>query len=143
MQTFLPHQSFKFSAEVLDNKRLGKQRVENLQILKAIILPEYGWKNHPAVKMWKGYILAFSRYHNAICDEWTGRGFKDTCKEKFQKLLETPGWYSYGGNPSWIGDEEFHKSHKSNLTRKKPEHYSKFWNVPNDIDYVWPTNEQR
>jgi len=54
MQTFLPQISFKESAECLDNRRLGKQRVEAMQIMKALLLPEYGWKNHPAVKMWKG-----------------------------------------------------------------------------------------
>lgn len=36
MQTFLPYKSFEQSAACLDNKRLGKQRVEVLQILKAL-----------------------------------------------------------------------------------------------------------
>ncbi|MFN7881952.1 MAG: pyrimidine dimer DNA glycosylase/endonuclease V, partial [bacterium] len=33
MQTFLPSPSFAESARILDNKRLGKQRVECKQIL--------------------------------------------------------------------------------------------------------------
>ena len=33
MQIFLPYKSFKKSAEVLDYQRLGKQRVEALQII--------------------------------------------------------------------------------------------------------------
>lgn len=49
MQTFLPFPSFIESARVLDNKRLCKQRVECLQILKALHDPSYGWQNHPAV----------------------------------------------------------------------------------------------
>ena len=36
MQTFLPHRSFSKSAETLDYRRLGKQRVEAKQILEAI-----------------------------------------------------------------------------------------------------------
>ena len=36
MQTFLPFPDFKMSAQVLDYKRLGKQRVEALQILKTL-----------------------------------------------------------------------------------------------------------
>ena len=36
MQTFLPYPDFKKSASCLDYKRLGKQRVEGLQILNAI-----------------------------------------------------------------------------------------------------------
>lgn len=44
MQTFLPYPNFAASARVLDNRRLGKQRVECVQILKAI-QPGYatGW----------------------------------------------------------------------------------------------------
>ena len=49
MQTFLPYASFIKSAQCLDDKRLGKQRVECLQILKAIKDVNYGWRNHPAV----------------------------------------------------------------------------------------------
>jgi hypothetical protein len=39
MQTFLPLPDFIESAKVLDYKRLGKQRVEAWQILKAILNP--------------------------------------------------------------------------------------------------------
>src|SRR3954467_500955 len=54
MQTFLPVADFAGSARLLDTPRLGKQRVETLQILRAIELPDYGWANHPAVLMWRG-----------------------------------------------------------------------------------------
>ena len=37
MQTFLPHPNFAASAHVLDRQRLGKQRVENLQIMSALL----------------------------------------------------------------------------------------------------------
>ena len=36
MQTFLPYASFEESAKVLDRQRLGKQRVECLQIFNAL-----------------------------------------------------------------------------------------------------------
>ncbi len=36
MQTFLPYSDFRKSLESLDNKRLGKQRVEAYQIISAI-----------------------------------------------------------------------------------------------------------
>jgi len=35
MQTFLPYADFARCAEVLDPRRLGKQRVEALQIMRA------------------------------------------------------------------------------------------------------------
>ena len=37
MQTFLPYPDFKQSAACLDYRRLGKQRVEGVQILKKIL----------------------------------------------------------------------------------------------------------
>ncbi len=39
MQSFLPYQDFKASAECLDNKRLGKQRVECFQMLSVLVYP--------------------------------------------------------------------------------------------------------
>ena len=36
MQTFLPYSNFQKSAEVLDWRRLGKQRVEGMQIINTI-----------------------------------------------------------------------------------------------------------
>jgi hypothetical protein len=40
--------------------------------------------------------------------------------------------------PIWFGDKKFHDSHKSNLLRKNPIHYSKYkWNVPDNLPYVW------
>jgi hypothetical protein len=135
MQTFLPYSSFYQSAKCLDNKRLGKQRVECLQILKALNDSSYGWQNHPAVKMWRGYEQALGEYGVAICEEWISRGFKDTCKDKITELVNEaiPTYY-----PNFIGNEEFHNSHKSKLLNKKPEHYSQFgWQVPNNLEYVW------
>ena len=55
MQTFLPYPDFQKTAQCLDNKRLGKQRVEARQIISTLEGKSNGWRNHPAVKMWKGY----------------------------------------------------------------------------------------
>ena len=43
MQTFLPYESFEESASVLDWRRLGKQRVEGMQIINAISGVDYSW----------------------------------------------------------------------------------------------------
>ena len=109
MQTFLPYEDFKRSAEALDNKRLGKQRVEAMQIYKACVLDDYGWKNHPAVKMWVGYE-----------DMGLARVLPP-------RIL-----------PQWLGDEDLHSSHRSNLLRKDKDFYSKYnWSEPNDMPYYW------
>lgn len=149
MQTFLPHPNFPDSAAVLDNKRLGKQRVEVIQILNALTLPHYGWKNHPAVRMWLGYEFSLANYGLYICDEWIRRGFKDTCRGKIAQILDKEplsGLYTLRGDsrfsvPPWMGQHAVHASHRSNLLRKDPEHYGQFnWDEPPDLPYFWPVN---
>ncbi len=67
MQTFLPYPDFAESARVLDNKRLGKQRVEVLQILNVLTdSTRKGWRNHPAVAMWRCLCRKLSRT-NPFC----------------------------------------------------------------------------
>lgn len=131
MQTFLPYSDFTLTAKCLDNKRLGKQRVEAYQILKTLRGESKGWANHPAVKMWRGYESALALYMNACITEWIARGYKNTMK--IEAVSEPVAF------PPWLGDDSFHRSHQSNLVRKNAEHYSpKFPQVPNDLPYVWP-----
>lgn len=135
MQTFLPYSDFALSAEVLDYRRLGKQRVECKQLLNVILFPETakGWKNHPAAKMWRGYSGALASYGLVVCEEWIKRGYKDTLRDFF---LEFKLEYIA---PYWLGDEDFHSSHRSNLLRKDPTFYEKFgWKEPDDLPYIWP-----
>lgn len=158
MQTFLPYPDFFRSAEVLDVRRLGKQRVEALQLLNALS-PDYalrGWRNHPARIMWSGFPSALAFYGVVICRRWTGMGYRDTCREKLLNALAAMGGDSceerleqryrnaFSGKgrdflPPWLGDGSFHSSHRSNLLRKDPEWYGRFgWVEGPDLPYVWP-----
>ena len=132
MQTFLPYPSLQASVRCLDYRRLGKQRVEALQILNALIGKAKGWVNHPATRMWSGYEIALTHYKNLCIEEWERRGYKNTMKkDKLDDAMTLP---------SWLGTEEFHASHRSNLLRKDPEHYKQFgWSERSDLAYVWPT----
>jgi hypothetical protein len=47
MQTFLPYADFERSARSLDPRRLGKQRVECIQVVRGLTVPGYGWRHHP------------------------------------------------------------------------------------------------
>jgi hypothetical protein len=135
MQTFLPEVDFARSARALDRQRLGKQRVEVMQIAKALTAGG-GWANHPAVRMWRGYELALGRYGISICHEWLRRGYRDTC---LAKIVALTGADPSPPMPAWIGDEAFHLAHRSNLVRKNPDHYGRLWpGVPDDLPYVWP-----
>lgn len=80
MQTFLPYPDFKKSLQTLDYRRLGKQRIEAYQIIRAI---KYGggWSHHPAVKMWRGHINALKQYYNLSLDEWISRGYQNRMKK--------------------------------------------------------------
>ena len=62
MQTFLPYDDFVLSLDCLDYRRLGKQRVEAMQLLNAMKREKGGWINHPATKMWRGYEKALTEY---------------------------------------------------------------------------------
>ena len=148
MQTFLPDPDFELAARSLDAKRLGKQRVETIQVVRALTRPGYGWANHPAVLMWKGFEEALGRYGLTCCQVWTERGFGDTCALTITTDLRTAGVAAVrsqpeladaGALPPWLGDEAVHRSHRSALLRKDPEHYRElFPDVPDDLPYVWP-----
>ncbi len=89
MQTFLPYPDFTDSARALDLKRLGKQRVETIQVLRALTVPGYGWRRHPAAAMWAGYEEALVRYGLDICGVWTADGRADTCATTLLTDLRT------------------------------------------------------
>lgn len=146
MQTFLPYPSFARSAEVLDNKRLGKQRVEVLQILHSLTGRTSGWQYHPAVLMWEGYEHALCEYGIAVCEEWIyNRFFMDSCLAQIKRTQEILlDKREHLGMPPWLGDERLHASHQSNLVRKNPDHYSRlFPNIPPILAYYWPAPNRR
>lgn len=174
MQTFLPYSDYRLSAQALDQKRLGKQRVETLQILQVLLgerlitsdkklnpdgsvtkvprpkakwtrepLTAKGWRNHPAVLMWKGHELELLNYQRAICDEWTSRGYRDSCLEKSEFLVEPHRAKLSREIPQWLGREKFHLSHRSNLKRKDEGFYGALWpKVASNLPYEWPATSE-
>ena len=149
MQTFLPVPGFLDGARLLDSARLGKQRVETLQILRAIELPDYGWANHPAVLMWRGRTPALVAYGLAMVTAWQERGFADSTQAQIAEFApEVVGvpqdeLAAAGLLPSWLGDDALHRSHRSNLLVKDPDFYTArfadlFGPEPADLPYVWP-----
>ena len=148
VQTFLPYADFEQSARALDAKRLGKQRVEVIQVVRALTRPGYGWANHPAVLMWKRHEEALGRYGLTCCAVWNEAGFADTCAATIVADLAESGVATIrdeaelaaaGAMPSWLGDEAFHRSHRAALLRKDPDHYGRvFPDVDPDLPYVWP-----
>ena len=151
MQTFLPYPDFAASAAALDAKRLGKQRVETLQVVRALTRPTYGWKRHPAVRMWAGHAEGVAAYGMAVCLEWVARGGADTVAGTMGVDLAAAGLppvprtqhelARVAGLPAWIGDERVHVSHQAALVRKDPAFYGElFPGVDPELPYFWPVD---
>lgn len=153
MQTFLPYPEFMTSAVVLDDRRLGKQRVEALQILRALTREGYGWKHHPAVRMWAGHEEALACYAREICAEWVRRGYTDSCAASIDADLAAAGLPAPRSQPElaaarrlppWLGDDRLHGSHRAALVGKDPDHYRdrfgdvEFGDIDQDVPYFWP-----
>lgn len=143
MQTFLPYKKFRPSLESLDDKRLGKQRVETYQILNNLLgrpkkdgTPYKGWTNHPCCVMWRGYENALKEYLNVSIDVWKERGKNNTMQyEEIAGKVVMP-W--------WIGFEPFHSSHRANLLRKDLDFYKLHgWKEDPEDPYIWHDKENK
>ena len=153
VQTFLPLADFEATARALDSLRLGKQRVETLQVFRALTRADYGWRSHPVVLMWAGHEEALTTYGLTMCREWRRRGFADTVAATITAELRVAAGIEAARSqerlaaarelPPWLGDEALHLSHRSALVRKDPGHYAaRFPGVPDDLPYVWPVRSE-
>jgi hypothetical protein len=142
MQTFLPYSDFWRTARCLDNRRLGKQRIEALQIIRALSDSSYGWQNHPAVRQWIGYRGTLASYGETCAREWLDRGYADSLLDQLQRLR----WQyqdTEHGRPWWLDHELYHASHRAALLFKDPAHYSQFgWTETPQLRYFWPSKEK-
>ena len=157
MQTFISDTNLIKNFLNLDNKRLGKQRRESVFILEAILKQnKEGYKNHPAVKMWKGYegYLLFV-YLFVNMKIWKNKNFNNVKTQedyeelsklllnKFKCFLSKLLPFIFirkliWKKPPWI-TKEFIEAHRSKLIRKKPEHYrSLFPDTKEGLEYIWP-----
>lgn len=138
--TFCPFEDFFDSLYYLDRQRLGKQRVEAMQILNVLLkLKENSdyrgaWANTPQVRMWQGYEEALKDYLNTAIECWILRGYNNN-------MDYHPVSDDYP-KPWWLGWEHFHASHQASLLRKDPEYYSSYfcldpWYLIRG--YLWPT----
>lgn len=158
MQVFFPFPDIEKSLDCLDRQRLGKQRVEAKQILNILYgrTDSKSWSNHPATRMFEGYGDFLKLYFNKCCDAWTARGYVNNMEREFYHNIYTIE------KPAWLGNYEFHLSHRSNLLRKaiddsngigaggKPKKKSTelldrlekhgiiVEQTPSDLPYIWP-----
>lgn len=145
MQTFMTHDNYVDSAKALDNKRLGKQRVEAYQILKAL-RGDYNdtgaWVNHPATVMWRNHQYELALYGLTISVQFYERGFDGyAMMMKFTDLCNDLQSGNRESNPWWVNHQLLHLTHQSNLMRKDADFYE--FDVPDNIPYVWPLDDEQ
>jgi len=163
MQTFLPQSDYSVSAYMLDSKRLNKQILECYQILNVLSgkSPTGGWRNHPAVLMWKGFERGLWSYVQAMIIEAKKRGIKTENNEINLNKLKDMCWDKWGNNiPEYFQNENkllrIVTTHRANLFQKDPLFYSQFQYAITSINntpccperkspckYYWPTHENR
>jgi len=158
MQTFLPSTNFSWAAQMLDSKRLNKQILEGYQILNVLSgqSPTGGWRNHPAVLMWKnheGSLLTYLRY---MIKEAKQRGIKtDKNETNINNLVKKVGGSWNYKMPKWFDDDlsamRIVTTHRANLFNKDPLYYAKFqyattspYNTPccSTCKYYWVTHKE-
>lgn len=158
MQTFLPFSDYELVAESLDSKRLNKQILECYQILKVLSNddPHAGWRNHPAVKMWRGHEWGLLDYTYAMVSEAKLRGIKTDKNEENISTLKIAKKSRWGkGNPEWMNLSDIMNrvtvTHQANLFQKAPELYPQFrsavtsqYNEPccDRCKYYWVTHKE-
>lgn len=133
MQTFLPYSDFELIANCLDDKRLNKQILECDTLLDLHTgRKNNSWKNHPAFKMWIGYVNTLKFYRNVMLYEWVSIRGKNSTRQQLNFIH--PLVY-----PNWLYDERVIQSHRTNLLLKFPEHYRQFnWHDYQLKGYFWP-----
>lgn len=144
VNTFVTSNSVSECASNLDNKRLGKQRVEAKQIIDCIESKlTKGFGNHPATLMWKDHIIGLKYYCNAMIKEWKSR--KNSKGEPFKNTMEI---YELDIKdekeimPWWFYCKQLQLTHKCSLLRKNPVYY-KFELTEKEQEfmytgYMWP-----
>jgi hypothetical protein len=159
MQTFLPSKNFDVAANMLDSKRLNKQILECYQILKVLSNkdPKAAWRNHPAVKMWRGHEHALFTYTLAMVNEANKRGIKTDKNMENLISLRVLFLSEWGhGLPSWYYNASEMKrittTHRARLYVKDPIYYCEFetyvshsQNKPccEGCNYYWPTHKEK
>lgn len=136
MQTFMPYVDPSQTAEVLDNKRLGKQRVEAKQIYDILTkpnCPSQHWKNHPVVRGWKASgktgLWYLEWYYHAMVKEWIQRGFNNTMPTSLTNLPDDYYEFVNYVMPFFMqcNIEYVEQEYRKVLLSENYEHYKHFW----------------
>lgn len=134
MMTFIVAADFVLNAHLLDDLRLGKQRIEARQILDAILIGT-SWSKHPIVHAWRPFVNALKYYTNCVILEWIRRGGQNNLPLfDIPELILLPWWSQW---------DRLHQSHRAMLIRKDPFFYHDKFTIDQEYysyGYIWPHN---
>lgn len=154
MQTFLtssdadPQAAIVATFDMLDQARLGKQRVEAYQILlaheehtKRNPTKYIHWMSSPAVHMWAGHLPALAVYGAINCLRWRRLGHADTLLGQFSSrrriyLANDPNAVVW---PWWFGHPAMVRTHQTKLYHKGSALWVADQKAPvMNLPYLWP-----
>ena len=166
MQTFITNSTDSLGVENLDNKRLNKQLLEARQILNILVTMRNdstatpAWRNHPAVKMWRGHEWQLFRYCIRVVIAMQERGISYSKNyDAIDQLIKQVPDITADDIPKWMADPiQFDKiitTHRSSLYYKDPVYYAQFEGEAEFLDnnrdwmlccdrcnYYWPTHAE-
>lgn len=150
MITYVTHRGYGATAAALDDRKLGRQRVEAQEIFNTLTLGEELPKD-PVYRMWEGYEFALGIYCMMLCMEFTmHRGIADKIfwevAAALKEMKRSDASFSME-HPPWHDDKDVMRSHRSNLLRLQNEgdavaghdylkHFGKA--TPKNMPYLWP-----
>jgi hypothetical protein len=157
MQTFLIDKDLQNSSQLLDYRRLGKQRVEAIQVADVLLRKagllndgKKGWINHVVLSYWYNeegnWLPALLDYTQVTIDEWISRGYKNTIDlTKWRNLV---GQYPYlfrFDNPPWAKyADEIILTHRAKLLQKDTVYYMNTFMEHNiAIPFNWQNMEYK
>ena len=137
MQTFLPYTLYPEAAGALDTRRLRKQILEVVQILKAL---DGGrtWAHHPVTLSWRYNVLSLANYGLWCCDTLRARVRENMYPEQYAYLENTQWATTKDGieAPVWR-QQTLLDSHRGHLYRKDPGYYKAFAEFK-DLPLLYP-----
>lgn len=160
VNTFITSESLEECAKNLDNLRLGKQRVECIQLISFIENKDNkGFRNHPILIMWSNNVDALKVYCNFMIREWIKRGFTNTIElydldeskivfykniyneeTKLTEIIKPEIKDDSIVFPIWFNWKPLILSHQSSLLKKNFDYYSKIFICNEEFfnfGYIW------
>lgn len=140
----LPYASYEASAKVMKAEHIGSAIIAAHLALRQFLEDEEsewdGWALHPCGQMWLGYEPALALYGFIMTQERGRRkGFHGGLHFWFASKIrpETE-------DPSWLGYEPMHSSHRAALLSSDEPFYSRFmWAEKPELRYTWPEGSRK